>query len=316
MPLIDSQRLAAFLLGFHTRELRSILEEGNKGKFFHPVPDVHPSRWAIADAALVLASKFSPMESEELRRSLYQAGELHDLAAEICPEKEGESERRTYGKLEQDVLDRIDFLVARVGQQNQRLAAWLEVGTALAELRHKVAYVYTAVPIPDGDWDQLNGAVDRLPPGDRELARLFLLGSGYKSLNHLGLLIREAYDDLCQCLSSPDRTQEGQTPPISELPVDVSSPSGSVVLRGQKNEPLVNGKPKPPLTHAQYSVIRFMIAAQVSGSNTQGVTKDDLEVKSGHGDARKILDRVRDSDPDWADVIRKVGKRGGLYQIR
>ena len=71
-----------------------------------------------------------------------------DLTCDIGPVKETVSERRSLEKLERTKLERIDFIVRRIGQKNPTLAAWQEVGTALADLRHKVAHVYTTVPIP------------------------------------------------------------------------------------------------------------------------------------------------------------------------
>jgi hypothetical protein len=312
MPLVDSQRLAAFRLGFHVRQLRSILGEGIKGILFHPVPDVHPCRRAIEDAALVLASQFTSMESDGLRTSLHQAGELHDLACGARPEEDGESERVALGKLERDTLDRIDFLITKVGRKNADLAAWLEVGTALADLRHKVSYVYEEVPIPPEDWEQLKGAVDQLPDQDRRLAGSFLFTFKFKTLNLLGVRLREAYDDLCQCLASPDPTltQAERVPTPPEPSVDVSSASGCVVLRGQRKSPLVLGKPMPALTSEQYDVVKFLILA-----GDDGVTKDQLENDSRHGDARRILSRLRASNECWAQVILMAVKRGGRYRI-
>jgi hypothetical protein len=307
MSMIDSTRLAAFRLGFHVRQLRSILGEGIKGKLFHAVPDVHPCRRAIEDAALVLATKFTSMESENLHRYLHQAGELHDLACGVRPEEEGESERDALGKLEQDALDHIDFVVMRVGRTDPTLAAWWEVGIALAELHHKVAYVYTSVPIPSEDWKQLNDAVDRLSPNDHALAGPFIFGMPYKSLSDLGIKLRDAYDDLCQCISSPDRQQEFTTPSV---PVEVPPAPLSVELRGLGKPPLILGKAKDVLTPAQYNVIQALLDAGSGGLN-----KDELEDKSGHSDARKILKRVADSDPDWMSVIRLAGSTGKRYRI-
>ena len=83
------------------------------------------------------------------------------------------------------------------------LAAWLEVGTALAELRHKVAYVYETIRSRT-TIGPLNRAVDRLPSEDHKLAQSFIFGIPYRTLAALAIKIREAYHDLCQCLSTRD----------------------------------------------------------------------------------------------------------------
>ena len=243
MPLVDSKRLAAFRLGFHVRQFRSILGEGIKGILFHSVPEVHPCRRAIEDAALVLG-EFTSMESETLRTSLHQAGEFHDLACGIRPNEDGESERVALGKLERDTLHRIDFLVMRVGRKDDHLVGWLEVGTALADLRHKVAYVYKEAPIPPEDWGQLNGAVDRLPDDDRSLASSILFTIKYKTIKELDVRIREAYDDLCQCLSCQITLSSDKEQP-RRASADASVPS--VELREDGKPPLVRGIPKPVL---------------------------------------------------------------------
>ena len=41
-----------------------------------------------------------------------------------------------------------------------------------------------------------------------------------------------------------------------------------------------------------------------------GSSKDDFEINSKHSDARKILKRLSDSDPDWASVISFPGSTG------
>ncbi len=79
-------------------------------------------------------------------------------------------------------------------------------------------------------------------------------------------------------------------------------------LRGQDQNPLVRGKAKPPLSFAEYNVVQALLNAGESGQS--GLTKDKLDEKSGHTEARKILKRLRVSDPDWAAVIRFPGKAG------
>jgi len=47
-----------------------------------------------------------------------------------------------------------------------------------------------------------------------------------------------------------------------------------------------------------------------------GLSKDELADKSGHGDAHRILKRLADSDDDWRSVILLAGEPGGRYRLR
>jgi hypothetical protein len=85
-----------------------------------------------------------------------------------------------------------------------------------------------------------------------------------------------------------------------------------VVLRGRDESPLVLGKEKPPLTERQYNVIKALLDA-----GKHGLSKDKLDERSGHNEARKALRALRDSDADWAAVIHMPGKAGrGGYRIK
>ncbi len=85
----------------------------------------------------------------------------------------------------------------------------------------------------------------------------------------------------------------------------------SVELQGSGDCVLVQGKVKPPLTFAQYAVVKALLQA-----GEDGLTKDQLDARSGHSDARKILKRLHDSDPDWAAVIQMPGRSGCRYRLR
>lgn len=254
LTLIDSQRLAAFRLGFHGRLLRSILGTGIEGDI-RRVQDVHGCLKEFDEAAFVLADKLTAAEYANLGTLLHKAGELHDIVRGIGPVEETVSERRAMEKLERVALERIEFLIKRVVRRHPNLAAWQEVGTALAELRYRVAYFHKTVPIPDADWEALKCAVDRLPPEDHKLAKPFIFGMKYRNLSDLVIQIRDAYDDLCQCLSSPDHPDRQQESIKPNVPVDVSSPPPSVELKGEGKPPLVLGKEKKVLTFAQYNVV-------------------------------------------------------------
>ena len=74
---------------------------------------------------------------------------------------------------------------------------------------------------------------------------------------------------------------------------------------------MVMGKVKPLLTFAQHAVVKALLEA-----GEDGLTKDGLDACSGHSDARKILKRLHDSDPNWAAVIQLAGRSGCRYRIR
>jgi hypothetical protein len=83
-----------------------------------------------------------------------------------------------------------------------------------------------------------------------------------------------------------------------------------VVLRGPNEGPLVAGKTKGTLTTPQYNVVKALLDA-----GEAGLTKDELDRKSRHGDARKILKRLADSDPDWQAVLSFPGTTGKRYRL-
>jgi len=71
------------------------------------------------------------------------------------------------------------------------------------------------------------------------------------------------------------------------------------------------GKEKPSLTTAQYDVVKALHEA-----GPKGLSKDELDKKSLHEDARKILKRLAEADNDWERVISFPGKAGMRYRIR
>lgn len=109
-------------------------------------------------------------------------------------------------------------------------------------------------------------------------------------------------------------TTPSQPPGAGVLPADVhsQSPSGAVKIMKDGKGVIVNGERlKDPLTDAQYDVVCALVEA---GAN--GLTKDQLDRKSNHGDSRKVLGRLANKkDPDWGTVIRLAGRPGGHYRI-
>lgn len=87
--------------------------------------------------------------------------------------------------------------------------------------------------------------------------------------------------------------------------------SKAVKLFGPGEQPEVNGKRKPTLTPARYDAVKALIAAGESG-----LTKDELDRNSGHGDARKTLKRLAENDRDWRKALSFPGTTGKRYRIR
>lgn len=83
-----------------------------------------------------------------------------------------------------------------------------------------------------------------------------------------------------------------------------------VTLREPYERPLVQGQEVDFLTDAQYDVIQTLLEA-----GPQGLKKDDLDYKSGHPDARKILKRLHDSSPLWQSVISLPKRKGLRYRL-
>lgn len=83
-----------------------------------------------------------------------------------------------------------------------------------------------------------------------------------------------------------------------------------IVLGRFGDVPIVRGKPKQRLTWAQYHVVKALLEA-----GNDGLTKNQLDSKTKRTDARKILKRLHDSDPDWAAVIHMPGIPGRHYRI-
>lgn len=84
-----------------------------------------------------------------------------------------------------------------------------------------------------------------------------------------------------------------------------------VILSAPGDAVLVRGKTKSRLSRARYDVVRACVEA-----GEDGITKDQLERRSEHGDAVNILKRLERSDPDWKKVIQLAGRPGGRYRIR
>lgn len=91
---------------------------------------------------------------------------------------------------------------------------------------------------------------------------------------------------------------------------EIETPIIPVVLNGPDGEPVVYGKAKRRLTRARYNVVKTLMDA---GRN---LSKDELDRKSGHTEARKLLRALADSDPDWDRAIIRPEGPGTGYGIR
>lgn len=84
-----------------------------------------------------------------------------------------------------------------------------------------------------------------------------------------------------------------------------------VLLSGPGQCPIIRGVKKRPLTLAQDDVVKALLEA-----DERGLSKDELDRKSKHGDARRVLKRLAESDPDWKAIISFPGTPGRRYRIR
>lgn len=103
--------------------------------------------------------------------------------------------------------------------------------------------------------------------------------------------------------------EKGQVPrpEAAESGIDEQTETGSVVLCGPQNVPVVNGKRKRQLSASAYSLVAKLIRA-----GAEGLTKDEME--SRHSGARRTLNRLL-KDADWALAIKMPGRSGRRYRI-
>jgi hypothetical protein len=119
-------------------------------------------------------------------------------------------------------------------------------------------------------------------------------------------------------LAAYDQSGQDVPPPLFPRPALVEArPAPSrpcpVILGGPDDPVIVNGNPKPPLRRglgkrglALYNSVKVVVDKWPRGF----LTWADLEDKSHHGGARRLLRGLAHSDPDWADVFRFAGGRG------
>ena len=133
-------------------------------------------------------------------------------------------------------------------------------------------------------------------------------------LNHA-----DAHASLTGIWDGLDRIDRYWTPPVFPTSTDASTVNGSetseppqtheaeqnepsppitpVELRGRHEGPVVYGKVKKRLTFARYNIIKALLEADGN------LSMYELDRKSGHTDARKILKSMAKQDEDWARAI-------------
>ncbi len=84
-----------------------------------------------------------------------------------------------------------------------------------------------------------------------------------------------------------------------------------VTLKGQPEQPEVDGKSVEPLTVARYDVVGALLKAGPAGH-----TKRDLVTKSGHGSAVNVLKGLAKVSKAWKAVVKLPGSTGQRYALR
>jgi hypothetical protein len=91
---------------------------------------------------------------------------------------------------------------------------------------------------------------------------------------------------------------------------DMASPIEPVVLGGPDDDPIVYGKAKKRLSKPRYDTVKALLAVGRS------LSKQELDDRSGHTDARKFLKDLAKKDEDWARAIVFPETYGSGYSIR
>jgi hypothetical protein len=308
VQLNDSERLASIELGYHSCRLLLFLEAAIEGDTKKD-GNIHHCIETLIDRLTVLARHFTDSEFSQIEKALQAIGEWHDLANGIGPVSETTDARRAIGKKAQTPIARYKLLSSRAVARQSVLNGWYDLGYVLAEFFAKALYATSNDEITPDCWDRLNSAIDRLPAAERKWAEPFAIEIRGNSLKELARSIFDAYGEICQILADQARLERQQGPTTSTAPADASPPE-SVVLTGDGKPPIVRGQVKSILTKPQYNVMKALLDAKSSG-----LTKDQLVNNSGHGDARKILKRLADSDDDWKSVISFPGRPGRRYRL-
>jgi hypothetical protein len=157
-------------------------------------------------------------------------------------------------------------------------------------------------------WGELGLPAELLPPS--------ITSSDVLPPEGIEDLVSQLHARAHEALLVPSSLQDTGSGGAVEAPRASPSPTAepdepAVVLGGPDAQPFVRGKPAARLTAAQYDVVKALLEA-----GPAGLAKDDLDCRSGHTDARKILGNLARKDPAWADVIHMPGTAGRRYRIR
>lgn len=134
-------------------------------------------------------------------------------------------------------------------------------------------------------------------------------GSSYTKSDILPITIVATESGAVTITHSPESTT-----PIDEMiqTLDLlwlGDPSERVQLRKPGEPVRINMVEHPPITQAQHNVVVTLL--RVGGN---GLTEAELVKKSGHGDARGILSRLKKL-PGWDEAIYFPGRPAGRYRI-
>jgi hypothetical protein len=232
---------------------------------------------------------------------------------------------RAVQALQEKVCDDLQALLSAVVSGDKRLAGWYELGDHLADITYGLMTGGQGLPLTERDLNYLYSGLAKLYQREASRVRIFFPVQQKKKALRMSLDLRSTYGGLCEALKDeecwnkpadknkgehklPAAPVQGAGPAVAQA--EPARPAPSVILSGQRKPPIGLGKPKPVLTPAQYNVVQALVQAGAGG-----LSLDELEGKSGHPDARHILERVAAKDDDWRAVIHLAGGPYMRYRI-
>jgi hypothetical protein len=329
------QVLSAFRVGYLCRQLRHH-QRSLWSEDLRRVAEVDPVVAELDSALIGLSSLVNSHQAalfSELRGRIFgleEAAKLQGGAAyfEGNPEvphlrtlrAEDQSAARCVQGLQEQVCDDLHALFSAVVSGDQRLAGWYELGDHLADITYGLRTGRRGLPLTERDFRYLYSGLAKLPEREASGASVFFPVRQKETASRMALDLLSTYRGLCEALRDDEERwtkcehEQPATPVQRAGPAaaqtEPAPPASSVVLSGQGKRPMVLGKPKPVLTHARYNVVQALVQA-----GADGLSLDDLERKSGHADARKILKRLAAQDEDWRAVISFPGQAHRRYRI-
>ena len=181
-----------------------------------------------------------------------------------------------------------------------------EASKALAVYSTNFPYLITTIERFRDNCDKHCDSYTELP--NEENAHAFAT-----AMEQLAKRISDAVDAIAaqkETYLGPQKYGDVENPlDYDESQVKARSKSGAVILFRQFECPIVNNEEVPSLNPAQYNVVMALLQAP-----NHKLSQADLETKSGHTEAHKILKRLAKKER-WSEVIRIAGKGGMGYQI-